>query len=151
MWQNVAVVVILLGAAVLIVRRIDVRLVLALGALPLFAMTGRLPEMFGVMAREMGNPKTIVPICSALGFAYVLRLTGCDAHLVQLLLKPLRHVRVLIIPGGVAAGIPGQHGGRQPDRGGVGARSGPDPAPEGRGDVAGNGRGDPPARLLDGG
>jgi DcuC family C4-dicarboxylate transporter len=45
-----------------------------------------------------------VPICSALGFAYVLRLTGCDKHLVQLLVRPLRRVRMLLVPGGIAAG-----------------------------------------------
>ncbi|MFO0825685.1 MAG: hypothetical protein U0792_21620 [Gemmataceae bacterium] len=39
------------------------------------------------------NEKFVVPICSAMGFAYVLRHTGCERHLVLLLVKPLRRVR----------------------------------------------------------
>jgi DcuC family C4-dicarboxylate transporter len=52
----------------------------------------------------MANAGTVVPICSALGFAYVLRVTECDQHLVRLLLRPLQRVRWLLIPGGIAAG-----------------------------------------------
>src|SRR5579864_5745401 len=89
--------------AVLIVRRVDVRLVLTLGALPLFIVTGKLPEMLVKFAAEMANPGTVVPICSAVGFAYVLKLTECDQHLVHLLLRPLRRIRALLIPGGIAA------------------------------------------------
>ena len=36
-----------------------------------------------------------------MGFAYVCKLTGCDAHLVHLLVTPLRYVRPLLIPGGI--------------------------------------------------
>jgi DcuC family C4-dicarboxylate transporter len=41
-----------------------------------------------------------------MGFAYVLRLTECDRHLVQLLLRPLDWpvARALLIPGTIAAG-----------------------------------------------
>lgn len=85
-------------------KRIDVRLALGLGAIPMFAMAGRLPEMFGYMAREMANPATIVPIGSAMGFSYVLRVSGCDQHLIHLLLRPLHRVQPLLIPGGVLAG-----------------------------------------------
>ena len=49
--------------------------------------------------------KFVVPICCAMGFAHVLRLTECDRHLIQLLIKPLRRVRPLLIPGGVVVGF----------------------------------------------
>ena len=39
-----------------------------------------------------------------MGFAHVLRLTECDRHLVLLLVRPLRRMRALLIPGGIAAG-----------------------------------------------
>jgi hypothetical protein len=39
-----------------------------------------------------------------MGFAQVLRYSGCDQHLVQLLVKPIRRVRALLIPGTVAVG-----------------------------------------------
>src|SRR5262245_53834783 len=52
----------------------------------------------------MSNSGTVVPICSALGFAHVLQATECDQHLVRFLLRPLRRVRALLVPGGIAAG-----------------------------------------------
>ena len=95
--------IVIVGAA-LILRRVDVRMVLLLCALPLFLMAGRFPDLLRILAREMANLRTVVPICSAVGFAHVLALTECDKHLVHLLLQPLRRFRSLLIPGGIAAG-----------------------------------------------
>ncbi len=94
----------LLIVAVLVLRGLDVRLVLFLGAVPLALAAGRPALMVTKLATEMANPATVVPICSAMGFAYVLRLTECDEHLVLLLVRPLRRMRVLLVPGGIAAG-----------------------------------------------
>ncbi len=94
----------LLAVVVLIARRVDARLVLLAAAVPLFAVSGGLKEMLTKLVAEMANPGTVVPICTALGFAYVLRITECDQHLVRLLLRPLQHVRWLLVPGGIAAG-----------------------------------------------
>ncbi len=81
-------IVVTVAAVAFIARGVDVRLVLALGALPLFVIAGQVPRMILLIAKEMANPGTVVPIGAALGFAYVLRLTGCDEHLVQMLLRP---------------------------------------------------------------
>ena len=94
----------LIVVTVLITRRLDVRLVLMLGALPLFIAKAGTPAMVAKMADEMSNPATIVPICAAIGFAYVLRTTGCDRELVRLLLSPLRRAPWLLVPGGVLSG-----------------------------------------------
>ena len=40
-----------------------------------------------------------------MGFAHVLRHTGCDQHLVHLLVQPLTKVRFLLIPGTVLVGF----------------------------------------------
>jgi DcuC family C4-dicarboxylate transporter len=90
--------------AVLTVRRMDVRLLLLAGSIPLFAVAGGLLVMLDRLVAEMANPGTVVPICTAVGLAYVLRVTECDQHLVRLLLRPLQKVRWLLIPGGIAAG-----------------------------------------------
>src|SRR5208283_4487336 len=89
---------------VLIIRRVDVRLVLLAAAVPLFAVSGGLKVRLTKLVEEMANTGTVVPICTALGFAYVLRITECDQHLIRLLLRPLRHVRWLLILGGISAG-----------------------------------------------
>jgi DcuC family C4-dicarboxylate transporter len=94
----------LIVVTVLTVRRVDVRLVLVVAAVPLFAVAGGMIQMLAKLVVELTNPGTVVPICTAVGFAHVLRLTECDQHLVRLLLRPLTHVRWLLTPGGIAAG-----------------------------------------------
>ena len=88
----------------LVARGLDVRMVLLLGSIPLFLARGGLTAMLTKVVAEMANPLTVVPIGSAIGFAFVLRMTGCDQHLVQLLVQPLRRARFLLIPGGIASG-----------------------------------------------
>ncbi len=94
----------LLLVTVMVVRGHDVRLVLLLGALPIFLGTQAMPLMIQKMVAEMANPATVVPIGAAVGFAFVLRATGCDRHLVEVLVIPIRRVRPLLVPGGIAAG-----------------------------------------------
>src|SRR5689334_7060653 len=108
-----AALVVLIVGGVFLFRRADVRLVLMLAAAAMFFVratqadvAGRRIEAFSQFFTEFANGMTrlsaVVPICSAMGFAYVCKLTECDAHLVHLLCNPLRHVRWLLIPGGIA-------------------------------------------------
>ncbi len=89
----------------LLVREWDVRLVLLGAGLALTSLVGKPLVVFDVFFAEMGNGKTIGPICTALGYAYVLRATGCDRAMVQLLLAPVKRVRWLLIPGGCLVGF----------------------------------------------
>src|SRR5437763_3176556 len=103
------------GAVVLVVRGWDVRLVLLAAALAIagFAGIDRDPahwaDPLAAVVREFlgtfSNEKFVVPICTAMGFAYVLRHTGCERHLVLLLVKPLRYVRGLLVPGVILVGF----------------------------------------------
>lgn len=105
---------VLVGAAAvwLVARGRDVRLVL-LGAAVVIAGVTALERgdhgPLAAVAREFlgtfSNEKFVVPICSAMGFAYVLRHTGCERHLVLLLVEPLRHARWLLVPGVVLVGF----------------------------------------------
>jgi DcuC family C4-dicarboxylate transporter len=117
-------VVVIVLAILATARRYDVRLVLTLAALALGALSGARGMMqqesaiAGLRAFAAGPmqivrtflatlvaEKFVVPICCAMGFAHVLRLTECDKHLIQLLIRPLRRVRPLLIPGGVIVGF----------------------------------------------
>src|SRR5471032_116959 len=89
----------------LLVREVDVRLVLFGAGLALASLALSPLVVFDVFLAEMGNGKTIGPICSAMGYAYVLRATGCDRAMVRLLLSPVKRVRWLLIPGGCAVGF----------------------------------------------
>ncbi len=88
-----------------VVRKVDVRLVLIPAALALGTLAGQPAAIVQKFLATFADERYIVPICTAMGFAYVLRHTECDQHLVQLLVKPLRRVRVLVIPGAVLVGF----------------------------------------------
>jgi DcuC family C4-dicarboxylate transporter len=66
----------------LIVRRVDVRVVLIGAGLALAALSGRPLAIADTFARAMVAPM-VAPICASMGFAAVLRATGCDRHLVH--------------------------------------------------------------------
>jgi DcuC family C4-dicarboxylate transporter len=111
----IAAVVIVVAAVGLVVRGWDVRLVLLTAAVvisletSLFAEPSNRFQALALVVREFlatfSNEKFVVPICSAMGFAYVLRHTGCERHLVLLLVRPIRHIRWLLVPGVIAVGF----------------------------------------------
>jgi DcuC family C4-dicarboxylate transporter len=111
---SLAAIVVVVVAIVLIVRGWDVRLALLAASLVIAGITGLmvpsdpLKPLASVVREFLGtfsNEKFVVPICSAMGFAYVLRYTGCERHLVLVLVKPLRSVRWLLVPGVIVVGF----------------------------------------------
>jgi DcuC family C4-dicarboxylate transporter len=107
----VAAIVLVLGLVIVAVavyavtRGVDVRLALLLAAFGLGTLAGQPAIILQKFLATLSDEKYIVPICSSMGFAYVLRHTACDQHLVQLLCRPLRRVRALLIPGAVLVGF----------------------------------------------
>ncbi len=95
--------VIVLAIAV-IVRGVDVRLVLLLAALALGCLAGHPEVIVQKILTTMVNEQFVIPIGCCLGFVYVLRETGCDEHLVRLLVRPIQRIRPLLIPGTVLIG-----------------------------------------------
>jgi DcuC family C4-dicarboxylate transporter len=88
-----------------LLRRVDVRLALLLASLVLGALAGDLAGIVRTFLVTLTNEQFVLPLCTAMGFAHVLRYTGCDQHLVRLLVRPLQRVRFLLIPGGVVVGF----------------------------------------------
>lgn len=97
--------IILAAAVVFVIRGWDVRLILFLAALSLGAVGGDTAPVVREFLITFSNEKFVVPICAAMGFAYVLRQTGCDRHLVRLLIAPVRHISPLAIPGTITVGF----------------------------------------------
>src|SRR5262245_54554846 len=93
------------AAVVLVVKGWDVRLVLLSAALVIAGAAGNVPVVVREFLATFSNEKFVVPICTAMGFAYVLKHTGCERHLVLLLVKPLRYARALLVPGVVVVGF----------------------------------------------
>ena len=93
------------AAGYAVARGADVRLVLLVAAVALAALRGNVAPVVATFLATFSDEKFVVPICTAMGFAYVLRLTECDRHLVRLLTHPLRSARVVLVPGVVLAGF----------------------------------------------
>ncbi len=112
--------IVIAAAVVAIARKAEVRLTLLLSALALAWIAGldRLAhgatfsafvaapvQVVRTFLITFSNEKFVVPICSAMGFAFVLRQTQCDQHLVRLLTKPFERIRALLVPGAVLVGF----------------------------------------------
>jgi len=82
-----------------IVWKVEVRLALLTGGLVMAAVAMNPQAWSDAFARNMvfaGLLQTIPPV---MGFAAVMEITGCNAHLVKLLTDPLVKVRPILIPG----------------------------------------------------
>ncbi len=51
--------------------------------------------------KALVNGLLVTTICSVLGFSEVMKVTGCDQHLVQMLSRTLAKYRAILIPGAV--------------------------------------------------
>jgi DcuC family C4-dicarboxylate transporter len=101
----VGFVVVVLLAVYALMRRVDVRLVLTVAALALGILAGQPQTVVRTFLTTFSQEEFVVPICCAMGFAHVLKHTGCDQHLVHLLVKPVQSVRLFLIPGTVLIGF----------------------------------------------
>jgi DcuC family C4-dicarboxylate transporter len=101
--MTIAIALLIIAAAVaLLVRRAEVRLVLLGAGLLLATIAGRPLAVADGFALAMVAPM-VAPICASMGFAAVLAATGCDRHLVRLLVAPLRRARWAVLPGTILA------------------------------------------------
>jgi DcuC family C4-dicarboxylate transporter len=88
------------AAIYLMVRRVEIRLVLLGAGLVMCLLAGEPLALADTFTRGMVT-SMVAPICAAMGFAAVMSATGCDKHLVHLLLAPIRSIRWLALPGGI--------------------------------------------------
>src|SRR5947209_7505600 len=101
----VASLLIIAAAIFAVAKRAEVRLVLFAAALPLGALSGKADVVLQKFLETLADGQFIIPICTAMGFAHVLKTTGCDEHLIHLLTDSLRRVRPLLVPGTVLVGF----------------------------------------------
>ena len=93
----------IIAAVVLAMARgAEVRLVLLGAGLAMAMLAGRPLAIADAFARGM-VAAMVAPICASMGFAAALKVTGCDRHLVHLLMAPLRRARRAVVPGGIGA------------------------------------------------
>lgn len=86
----------------LLIKRYEARMVLVAAGIVMCACAGNPMAALNSFAKGMGS-SMISSACSSMGFALVMRFTGCDKHLINFLAKGLTRVHFLIIPGVVLA------------------------------------------------
>ncbi len=97
-FTTIVAVIAVIGVIWGLVKRYETRLVLIAGGL-FMALVSLKPMMaFHQFDKSMTNANLIIAICTAMGFAAVVKLTGCDVHLVKLLTAPLKKIGFFLLP-----------------------------------------------------
>lgn len=84
-----------------IIKKYETRMVLFLSGLLMALLSGKPLDAIAAFQAAMINGGLVPVICTVMGFAFVMRLTKCDSHLVHLLAGPLTKFRAILIPGAV--------------------------------------------------
>ena len=93
--------IIVILTIVAIIKRIEVRLVLFTAGLLMCTFAGQLLRAVAAFQSTIIHGTFVPIICTVMGFAYVLKLTECDAHLVNALAKPMTKLNKALIPAAV--------------------------------------------------
>lgn len=119
-----------------LIKGYDARVTL-IGAGILMACIGGAPmSPLNAFAKSMTNSGLIQAVCSVMGFAMVVRFTGCDKHLINAMASVISKVRFFLIPGVVICTYLVNIA--LPSAAGTAAAAGPTPAPDGSGRRAGS-------------
>ncbi|MGY0156297.1 C4-dicarboxylate transporter DcuC [Edwardsiella tarda] len=95
-------VAVLIATVILLIKRYDTRTTL-IGAGILLCIISLAPmNAFNAFTTRMTTSGLIESICSSMGFAYVMKFTGCDMCLVRLLTRGLSKLGFLLVPTAVA-------------------------------------------------
>jgi DcuC family C4-dicarboxylate transporter len=82
----------------LLAKRYESRLVLFCSGVLMAVIAGDLMAPFKAFSHAMLETKLFESIIAVMGFAMVMKVTECDKHLINLLIKPLRKAGPLLIP-----------------------------------------------------
>ncbi|MGC7590117.1 C4-dicarboxylate transporter DcuC [Bisgaard Taxon 46] len=82
----------------LLIKKYETRTVLIGVGLLMSIATLNPMGALNAFAKTMTSGGLIMAICSSMGFAYVMKYTRCDTHLVHLLTKPLSGLKFFLIP-----------------------------------------------------
>ncbi|NBP63921.1 MAG: hypothetical protein EBU66_04465 [Bacteroidetes bacterium] len=104
MTESIGILIIVIAGFALI-KGIDVRFVLFTAGIALGIASGDVVGIFDEFQKSMGEGKTIAPICASMGYAFLLRMTGCDKAMVHYLLTPIKKLSWFLLPGSCIVGL----------------------------------------------
>lgn len=84
-----------------IIKCYETRLVLFVAGLAMTLVVGKPLVAIDAFAKAMVNEALVTTICTVMGFSYVMKLTGCDSHLVNFLTSLIKRAKFILIPGAV--------------------------------------------------
>ena len=96
LWVGAAIV---FGAIYFLVKGWETRLILFTAGFLMAILAGDPMKAFRFFSERMVFGGLIEPLLSVMGFAYVMKLTKCDAHLINLLTGKLSKMTWLLVPG----------------------------------------------------
>lgn len=95
--------IIVIGVIYFLLKRNESRMVLIAAGLLMAIIAGKPMAALDAFAKSMANAGLITSVCSCMGFAMVMKYTGCDKHLVVAIGKVLKKMGFLLIPGATIA------------------------------------------------
>ena len=104
MIESIGIIIIVLAGFAL-VKGIDVRFVLFIAGIALGFISGDVFAIFNEFQKSMGEGKTIAPICASMGYAFLLRMTGCDKAMVHYIIAPIKKLSWFLLPGSCIVGF----------------------------------------------
>lgn len=96
-------ILIVIGCIYLLIKQYETRMVLFCAGVLMALLAGSPLAAFDAFAKSMIEPGLIQAICSVMGFAFVMKVTECDKHLIHTLANALIKVRPVLIPGAALA------------------------------------------------
>ena len=96
--KSIIAIVGIVAAVYLLIKKYETRTVLIAIGLLMSILTLNPMGALDAFAKSMTSGGLIMAICSSMGFAYVMKYTQCDTHLVHLLTKPLSGLKFFLIP-----------------------------------------------------
>lgn len=101
LWMTISSIVIVIGTIYCLIKRYETRLVLFCSGLLMTIIGGAPMDTMKAFSHAMLETKLFESIIAVMGFAMVMKVTECDKHLINLLIKPLRKAGAFLIPGSV--------------------------------------------------
>ena len=94
---------VVLGVIYLLLKRHESRMVLIAAGILMCIIGGKPMAALDAFAKSMTNAGLITSVCSCMGFAWCMKYTGCDKHLVVAIGTVLKKMGFLLIPGATLA------------------------------------------------
>ena len=94
---------IVVGVIYLLLKRHESRMVLIAAGILMCIIAGKPMAALDAFSKSMTNAGLITSVCSCMGFAWCMKYTGCDKHLVVAIGKVLKKMGFLLIPGATLA------------------------------------------------